>query len=341
MRPVRFAPCAAGARPTTSKRAAGSPNPGTGFPQYVQSRNSRFFSRATRRQWRRSRGQRPQATIARLTAARLVNPEGEAVANAPAHGQRLDDERGTEQPRAHPRGGGGCDGIVRSAAPTDRCWWRAPETSPSAASSLAARWPSASRGSAASALAASSTIATCLISGVACSQGWCHARGRSPWPRAARTPPRLGRIAGPEMWLRCDTLANGAPAGLAAVAKSRGVLPSLCYAAAGGRSPYRSRIPAAIRSALARIVRLVFTASEDGMHAPSLTYRPGQPNTAPFPSTTPPDLASAMRHDPTWWAVEKCTPASGARLLSRNSVRTRRQPLRTRIDSSNRVVSAW
>ena len=33
MRPVRFAPCAAGARPTMSTRADASPNPGTGRPQ--------------------------------------------------------------------------------------------------------------------------------------------------------------------------------------------------------------------------------------------------------------------------------------------------------------------
>jgi hypothetical protein len=32
-RPVRFAPCAAGARPTRSSRARGSPKPGTGLPQ--------------------------------------------------------------------------------------------------------------------------------------------------------------------------------------------------------------------------------------------------------------------------------------------------------------------
>ena len=33
IRPVRFAPCAAGARPSTSTRACGSPKPGTGRPQ--------------------------------------------------------------------------------------------------------------------------------------------------------------------------------------------------------------------------------------------------------------------------------------------------------------------
>jgi len=34
-------------------------------------------------------------------------------------------------------------------------------------------------------------------------------------------------------------------------------------------------MPAAIRSAFARIVRLVFTESDEGMTAPSLTYSPG------------------------------------------------------------------
>jgi hypothetical protein len=33
MRPVRLAPCAAGARPSTMMRAAGSPNPVIGRPQ--------------------------------------------------------------------------------------------------------------------------------------------------------------------------------------------------------------------------------------------------------------------------------------------------------------------
>ena len=37
-RPVRLPPCAAGARPSTYTRAAGSPKPGTGLPQYSSSR---------------------------------------------------------------------------------------------------------------------------------------------------------------------------------------------------------------------------------------------------------------------------------------------------------------
>ena len=35
IRPVRLPPCAAGARPRISTRAAGSPKPGIGRPQYV------------------------------------------------------------------------------------------------------------------------------------------------------------------------------------------------------------------------------------------------------------------------------------------------------------------
>jgi len=34
IRPVLFAPCAAGASPSTTNRAEGSPNAGTGRPQY-------------------------------------------------------------------------------------------------------------------------------------------------------------------------------------------------------------------------------------------------------------------------------------------------------------------
>ena len=46
IRPVRLAPCAAGASPTISTRARGSPNPGTGRPQYSSSRNeARFVAR--------------------------------------------------------------------------------------------------------------------------------------------------------------------------------------------------------------------------------------------------------------------------------------------------------
>src|SRR5215469_16265924 len=62
MRPVRLPPCAAGARPTTRMRAAGSPKPGTGRPQYVQSRNRATRSAATRLRWATSRGHSRQRT---------------------------------------------------------------------------------------------------------------------------------------------------------------------------------------------------------------------------------------------------------------------------------------
>ena len=55
-RPVRFPPCAAGASPTMASRARGSPHPGTGRAQYVQSRKARRFTRPTSSRQRTSRG---------------------------------------------------------------------------------------------------------------------------------------------------------------------------------------------------------------------------------------------------------------------------------------------
>ena len=49
-RPVRFAPCAAGARPEHEHARRGSPKPGTGLPQYWSSRCAAFLSRAIRAQ---------------------------------------------------------------------------------------------------------------------------------------------------------------------------------------------------------------------------------------------------------------------------------------------------
>src|ERR1035441_9286383 len=60
MRPVRLEPCAPGARPRIRMRAWGSPNEGTGFPQYSQSRYARRFTAAMRSQCSRKRGQRRQ-----------------------------------------------------------------------------------------------------------------------------------------------------------------------------------------------------------------------------------------------------------------------------------------
>ena len=56
-RPVRLAPWAAGARPTSTTRASGSPKPGTGRPQYSSSRNAARFSVATCSRHATSRGQ--------------------------------------------------------------------------------------------------------------------------------------------------------------------------------------------------------------------------------------------------------------------------------------------
>ena len=74
IRPVRFAPCAAGARPTTRTSARGSPKPGTGFPQYVHPANSGLPAAATRSQYRRSRGHAVHATTSRDTAASPSRP---------------------------------------------------------------------------------------------------------------------------------------------------------------------------------------------------------------------------------------------------------------------------
>src|SRR5438132_963016 len=76
MRPVRFAPCAAGASPTISTRALGSPNAGTGRPQYSQSRYAARFSRATRSRYSTSRAQRVQVMIVWLSRSRLTLSNG-------------------------------------------------------------------------------------------------------------------------------------------------------------------------------------------------------------------------------------------------------------------------
>ena len=69
-RPVRLPPWAAGARPRTSTRAAGSPKPGTGRPQYSSPANDARFSRATCSRHATSRGQRRQATTSCSRRAR-------------------------------------------------------------------------------------------------------------------------------------------------------------------------------------------------------------------------------------------------------------------------------
>ena len=67
IRPVRFAPCAAGASPTISPVASGSPKFGTGLPQYSSPLNAARFSRATRVHQSRNLGHDSQPTIRLFT----------------------------------------------------------------------------------------------------------------------------------------------------------------------------------------------------------------------------------------------------------------------------------
>ncbi len=68
-RPVRLAPWAAGASPATSTRAAGSPNPGAGRPQYSSSRYAARFSRATVSRHSTRRGHARHPTISAVSAS--------------------------------------------------------------------------------------------------------------------------------------------------------------------------------------------------------------------------------------------------------------------------------
>ena len=63
IRPVRLPPCAAGASPRTRTRARGSPNPGTGRPQYGWSAKRATFSRATCSRQATSLGHRRHTTM--------------------------------------------------------------------------------------------------------------------------------------------------------------------------------------------------------------------------------------------------------------------------------------
>src|SRR2546428_8365082 len=56
--------------------ASGSPNPGTGRPQYSQSRNAARFVRATRSRYRTRRGHRRHATTSATTRSRLSDDTG-------------------------------------------------------------------------------------------------------------------------------------------------------------------------------------------------------------------------------------------------------------------------
>jgi len=55
-RPVRFAPCAPGAKPSTTMRARSSPKPEIGLPQYSSFRYAARFSTATARHHLTNRG---------------------------------------------------------------------------------------------------------------------------------------------------------------------------------------------------------------------------------------------------------------------------------------------
>ena len=56
LRPVRLAPCAAGASPMTTIDGRSTPKPGTGRPQYCWSANARRFVRATSSRQATNRG---------------------------------------------------------------------------------------------------------------------------------------------------------------------------------------------------------------------------------------------------------------------------------------------
>src|SRR5256886_10929058 len=56
--------------------ASGSPNPGTGRPQYSQSRNAARFVRATRSRYRTRRGHRRHATISEATPSKSSEDTG-------------------------------------------------------------------------------------------------------------------------------------------------------------------------------------------------------------------------------------------------------------------------
>ena len=115
-RPVRLAPCAAGARPRTSTRAAGSPKPGIGRPQYVSSANAARFSRATCSRHATSRGQRGR----RRSRARQADESLGAVelAREPRRGAALTPPAAaaTSSPRIR-RSMSGCRSVTRSGWP--------------------------------------------------------------------------------------------------------------------------------------------------------------------------------------------------------------------------------
>ena len=74
IRPVRLAPCAAGARPTISNRGRSDPQPGTGRPQYGWSANARRLTTATSSRQVTSRGQARHTLIVASSSATDARP---------------------------------------------------------------------------------------------------------------------------------------------------------------------------------------------------------------------------------------------------------------------------
>jgi len=70
--PVRFEPCAPGARPTAKSRPFISPKAGTGFPQYSQSRYARFFVLATLSRYSTSRGHFRQLMMVAFNSSKSI-----------------------------------------------------------------------------------------------------------------------------------------------------------------------------------------------------------------------------------------------------------------------------
>src|ERR1700750_775967 len=71
-RPVRFAPCAAGANPTMSTCGRSEPQPGAGLPQYGCPANDLRFVTATCSRQSSSRGQALQTDTAAASSASVV-----------------------------------------------------------------------------------------------------------------------------------------------------------------------------------------------------------------------------------------------------------------------------
>ena len=88
IRPVRLAPCAAGARPTTSTDASGSPKPGTGRAQYVSSRNAARFSTPTSSRHATSRGHARHCGTTASSAARSAAPAAARTTSSGVVGTR-------------------------------------------------------------------------------------------------------------------------------------------------------------------------------------------------------------------------------------------------------------